>query len=62
MNHFFHFSRILNHRAESRKFAKYEALFFGKNLVAIGVLGQKTLSVKIVILEKKEPKKTLFLM
>lgn len=62
MSHFFHFSRILNHRAESRKFAKYEALFFGKNLVAIGVLGQKTLSVKTVILEKKEPKKTLFLM
>ena len=62
MSHFFHFSRILNHRAESRKFAKYEALFFGKNLVAIGGLWQKTLSVKIVILEKKEPKKTLFLM
>ena len=59
---FFHFPRILNHCAKRRKFAKYEGLFFSKTLVVIGVLGQKSMSGKNVILEKMEPKTLLFLM
>ena len=62
MGDFSHFPRILNHCAKRRKFAKYEGLFFSKTLVVIGVLGQKSLSGKNVILEKMEPKTLLFLM
>ena len=59
---FEHFERILHHSTKNRKYAKYEGLFFGKTLVAIGVLGQKTMSGKNVVLEKKEPETPLFLM
>ena len=61
MGSFFHFPRILNHCAKSRKFAKYEGLFWAKILVVIGVLGLKTLSGKNGILEKNGPKRTHYL-
>jgi len=37
MGEIFHFERILNQRAKSRKFAKYEGLFCGKTPVGIGI-------------------------
>ena len=51
MSDFSHFSRILDHCAKSRKYAKYEGLFFCKILVGIGVQGQNSLSGKNIILE-----------
>lgn len=33
MGEIIHLERILNQRAKSRKFAKYEGLFFSKTLV-----------------------------
>jgi hypothetical protein len=61
MGEIFHFERILNQRAKSRKFAKYEGLFFSKTLVGIGIWGQKFLSGEKDILEKNGPKTGSFL-
>ena len=55
MGEIFHFERILNQRAKSRKFAKYEGLFFSKTPVGIGIWGQNFLSGEKDILEKKWP-------
>jgi hypothetical protein len=61
MGEIFHFERILNQRAKSRKFAKYEGLFFSKTPVGIGIWGQKSLSGENDILEKNGPKSRSFL-
>ena len=57
----FHFSRILKQRAKRWKYAKYEGLFYGKIPMGMGLCGQKFLSGKNVVLEKKPSKKDYFL-
>lgn len=61
MGEIFHFERILNQRAKSRKFAKYESLFFSKTPVGIGIWGQKIMSEEKDILEKNGPQTGSFL-
>ena len=61
MGEIFHFERILKQRAKSRKFAKYEGLFFSKTPVGIGIWGQKIMSEEKDILEKNGPKTGSFL-
>ena len=61
MGDIIHLERILNQRAKSRKFAKYEGLFFSKTPVGIGIWGQKIMSEEKDILEKNGPKTGSFL-